>query len=117
MKRMLNFSRILDKWDEGGELKERADEALLQLVAGANLPLSLVDHPCFKKFCQTLCPRYKPPGRRTLTSRLDAACEQYEEKLKNELLQVNRGNAPNALIVRFRPSTSASLPTALQPAT
>ena len=87
--RAYTFIICLDKWKEGGELKERADQALLELIAGANLPLSIVDHPNFKEFCSALTGgQYKPPSRRTVTERLDEFCASYEEKLKSELMQV-----------------------------
>ncbi|KAI1698868.1 BED zinc finger domain-containing protein [Ditylenchus destructor] len=77
-------------WREKGPMTQKADRALAQLIAGANLPLSVVEHPAFKNFINILAPSYKLKTRRTLNDKLiNDLCAEYERKIKQELTQAD----------------------------
>jgi len=59
----------------------------VELLAGADLPLSLVEHTDFLKFCHGLNPSYKVPGRTKLMRQIQ---ERYED-VKCSLLRTLAG--------------------------
>jgi hypothetical protein len=63
--------------------KTELDRALLQFMVGNNQPLSLVECPLFKKFCELL--GYKPPCRKTISNVL---LPEYYEEVKFKLCNV-----------------------------
>uniref|UniRef100_A0A673CRU7 HAT C-terminal dimerisation domain-containing protein n=1 Tax=Sphaeramia orbicularis TaxID=375764 RepID=A0A673CRU7_9TELE len=58
---------------------------LLDLVIDCNLPLSIIEHPSFRRFMSVVDTRYNPVSRRTLTSKLDGVVPEKPAKLKNSL--------------------------------
>ena len=58
---------------------------LSDLVIDCNLPLSIIEHPSFRRFLSVVDTRYSPVSRRTLTSKLDGAVLEKQTKLKNSL--------------------------------
>jgi hypothetical protein len=61
---------------------------LSDLVIVCNLPLSIIEHPSFRRFLSVVDTRYSPVSRRTLTSKLDGAVLEKQTKLKNSLANV-----------------------------
>ncbi|KAH7719207.1 zinc finger BED domain-containing protein 4-like [Aphelenchoides avenae] len=83
--------KVYGNWSQNGLCTKKAHRALVQLIAGANLPLSLVEHPAFKNFCEALQPLYKPPSRRSLTSdHLEQLCDEYQEKIRDDMREAKR---------------------------
>ncbi|XP_060753962.1 uncharacterized protein LOC132864530 [Neoarius graeffei] len=58
---------------------------LSDLVIDCNLPLSIIEHPSFRRFMSIVDTRYNPVSRRTLTSKLDDVVLEKQTKLKNSL--------------------------------
>ena len=63
---------------------------LSDLVIDCNLPLSIIEHPSFRRFLSVVDTRYSPVSRRTLTSKLDGAVLEKQTKL--ELQAVMQGS-------------------------
>ncbi|KAH7662522.1 zinc finger BED domain-containing protein 4-like, partial [Aphelenchoides avenae] len=83
-----SVQQIYGNWSKSGQCTKAAHRALMQLLASANLPLSLVDDPAFRNFCNALQPLYHPPSRRTLShEHIESLCTEYEEKVKEDLRQ------------------------------
>ncbi|KAE8281748.1 hypothetical protein D5F01_LYC19131 [Larimichthys crocea] len=56
---------------------------LSDLVIDCNLPLSIIEHPGFRRFMSVVDTRYNPVSRRTLTSKLDGVMLEKQTKLKD----------------------------------
>jgi hypothetical protein len=69
------------------EEKASNDRNLVELLASADLPISLVEHAHFIKFCRGLNPSYKVPGR---TKAMEHIKERYED-VKSSLLKTLAG--------------------------
>ncbi len=61
------------------------DDALMQLLIGKALPLSLVDHPSFRKFIGLLNSGYVVPSRATMQSKLQRKNEEVTKKIKGDI--------------------------------
>ena len=68
--------------------KERIDNALLGLFVDKMLPLSLVDHSCFKDFLHELDSRYKIPGKKTVSEKISKLYETAQSLLHQDLSRV-----------------------------
>lgn len=56
---------------------------LSDLVIDCNLPLSIIEHPGFRRFMSVVDTRYNLVSRRTLTSKLDGVMLEKQTKLKD----------------------------------
>lgn len=65
------------------------DGALMKLLVGKVLPLSLVDNPLFKEFVNLLDPRYKIPSRSTVNRELTKKHKEIKEVVKAEVQGCN----------------------------
>ncbi|WAR27086.1 ZBED1-like protein [Mya arenaria] len=61
------------------------DDALLKLLVGKVLPLSLVENKHFKTFVDLLDNRYKLPSRRDITRRLEKKKDEVKDKVRTDL--------------------------------
>lgn len=65
---------------------EKFNVLLTEVIAGCNLPLSFVHHPCFLKFCNSLRPGYKPPSRQELSEKMIPQIYEYHiQQVKTNL--------------------------------
>lgn len=67
----------------------KIDKALAELIAACNLPLRMIEHPLFIKFCTELRSSYKPPSRQKLAVQLipevyEHHINESKKSLKNE---------------------------------
>lgn len=69
--------------------KQRADEALLAFVTGANLHPSLVENNFFRKFCFTIAPEYDLPKEREVVDKLDETYCQLIAAFEAEIIEVS----------------------------
>lgn len=65
-----SFASSTKKWGSTDPRQVQTDQALVSLVAGNLLPLSLVDSIHFRGFCESGMPGYQVPCRRTLINKL-----------------------------------------------
>ena len=66
--------------------KDKIDQALIRFFVCYGIPLSIVDHPYFVDFVQSLCFGYNPPKRTALsTTILNKEISVVLKKIKEEL--------------------------------
>ena len=65
-----SFASSTKRWGSTDPRQLQTDQALVFLVAGNLLPLSLVDSIHFRRFCEAGMPGYQVPCRRTLINKL-----------------------------------------------
>lgn len=68
---------------------DKIDQALIRFFVCCGIPFSTVSHPYFVDFVQSLCFRYNPPKKTTLSTTLlnketSMVFEKINEELKNE---------------------------------
>ena len=64
----------------------RIDRALVRFFVCCGIPFSVVDSPFFRDFVKSLCCRYEPPRRTSLsTNHLDAETAKITLKMEEEL--------------------------------
>ena len=66
-------------------------DSLCRMLAGANLPFSIVEHPDFIAHHRRLQPGYKVPCRSTITRKVITMAEQMKAEVKSEIASVTRG--------------------------
>jgi hypothetical protein len=66
--------------------KEKIDQALIRFFICCGIPFSVVNHPYFMDFVQSLCFKYNPPKRTTLsTTILNKEISYVLKKISDEL--------------------------------
>lgn len=63
------------------------NDALIKLLTGKVLPLSLLDNTLFKDFIKLLDPRYTLPSRNSVVKMISVKKTQMEEKLKRDIIE------------------------------
>lgn len=83
---MINFlnSKFLAPWDKNGASTITANKALLNMIATQLLPFNLVDGIGFRKFVETIQPKFKIPGRNHFS--------QYELPQRFDEMKVSLNN-------------------------
>lgn len=69
--------------------QKEIDDALMQLLVGKVLPISLVDSHYFRAFVHLLNPKYEIPSRKTMTSRLGKKKEEIKIKVAGEISKLD----------------------------
>ncbi|CAS00701.1 Protein CBG25428 [Caenorhabditis briggsae] len=65
----------------------KINRAFMQLVAGASLPVNLLEHPAWKNFCKVAIPKFQFNSL-FQQSELQSLYIEYESKIRHDLLKV-----------------------------
>ncbi|CAH0549894.1 unnamed protein product [Brassicogethes aeneus] len=69
-------------YEAGGQRAASLEEALVYMVCVDNMPLSTPDKKGFQNFCKKAVPLWKPPGRQTLTRRIEDKYTVISDKVR-----------------------------------